>query len=144
MLERVLRIENTITKKSRWGEGGREMEERQRRTEKVQMKERERKKKWEDSGKGCLVISWRVRGFRHVCLITFQLTRQSATPLSASHHPENYSFILEQLRFPMFSVPRYSLVLSLLLLPFVRFTLFLLPSKSIFNSAGASFFNCFS
>lgn len=36
------------------------------------------------------------RELRHVCLITFQSTRQSATPLSASHHPENYSFIHEQ------------------------------------------------
>lgn len=61
-----------------------------------------RMREWRnDSGKRCFVISWRVRRFRHVCLITFQLTRQSATPLSASHHPENYSFILEQLRFPM-------------------------------------------
>lgn len=37
-----------------------------------------------------------------MCLITFQSTRQSAAPLSASHHPENYSFILEQLELPMF------------------------------------------
>lgn len=65
-------------------------------------------------GKGWLVISWRVRGLRHVCLITFQSTRQSATPLSASHHPENYSFILEQLSSSRCSrVPRYIPSLSL-------------------------------
>lgn len=77
----------------------------------------------EGRGKGCFVISWRVRGFRHVCLITFQSTRQSATPLSASHHPENYSFILEQLELPMFRVPR-SLFLSSSSSSRFRFTLY--------------------
>lgn len=38
-------------------------------------------------------------GLCHVCLITFQSTRQSATPLSASHQPENYSFIPEQAQY---------------------------------------------
>lgn len=38
-----------------------------------------------------------------MCLITFQSTRQSATPLSGSHHPENYSFILEQLELPVYT-----------------------------------------
>lgn len=93
-------------------------------------------KKWKDSGKGCLVISWRVREFRHVCLITFQLTRQSATPLSASHHPENYSFILEQLRFPMFRVPRYSLFLFLFP-PICPLYSFPASIQVDFNSTGA-------
>lgn len=120
------------------------IEETERRDNEGSRRCDERAKKWEDNGKGCLVISWRVRGFRHVCLITFQLTRQSATPLSASRHPENYSFILEQLRFPMFRVPRYSLFLSFLF-PFARLTLFLLSSKSILTRSvlESSFFQPF-
>lgn len=71
-----------------------------------------------------------------MCLITFQSTRQSAAPLSASHHPENYSFILEQLELPMFPCTAiffvsFSLSFSLLLLSAGFFSpVFLRPSRS--------------
>lgn len=81
-----------------------------------------------------------------MCLITFQSTRQSATPLSGSHHPENYSFILEQLELPVYTAifpvfpplapslvsPPPTLFYSLPSSPFDRRRLRCCSSKSIF------------
>lgn len=81
-----------------------------------------------------------------MCLITFQSTRQSATPLSGSHHPENYSFILEQLELPVYTAifpvfpplapslvsPSPTLFYSLPSSPFDRRRLRCCSSKSIF------------
>lgn len=81
-----------------------------------------------------------------MCLITFQSTRQSATPLSGSHHPENYSFILEQLELPVYTAifpvfpplapslvsPSPTLFYSLPSSPFDRWRLRCCSSKSIF------------
>jgi len=52
------------------------------------------------SGKGWLVISWRVRGLRHVCLITFQSTRQSATPIIGVSPPGKLLFYSRTTRAP--------------------------------------------
>lgn len=145
MLDRIPRIGSTIyereqvkkeEKREREEEEGEKGKLREWREEKRSAKETRAKegKGWR-VGKGCFVISWRVRGFRHVCLITFQSTRQSATPLSASHHPENYSFILEQLELPIFRIPR-SLSLFFFF-PFSFHSLFCLRREVDFNSAGA-------
>lgn len=81
-----------------------------------------------------------------MCLITFQSTRQSATPLSGSYHPENYSFILEQLELPVYTAifpvfpplapslvsPSPTLFYSLPSSPFDRRRLRCCSSKSIF------------
>lgn len=138
MLEKVPGIESTFYEREQvQREREREGKGVENREEKRSAKETRAKEGGERRvGKGCFVISWRVRGFRHVCLITFQSTRQSATPLSASHHPENYSFILEQLGLPMYRDVR-SLSFSLSLFTSsssrFRFTLFscLRPEKSI-------------
>lgn len=148
MLDRIpRRIGSTIYEReqvkkeeTREGERGREREvagmEEKRSAKETRAKER---RGWR-VGKGCFVISWRVRGFRHVCLITFQSTRQSATPLSASHHPENYSFILEQLELPIFRIPR-SLSLFFFFFPFSFFTLYsAFAEKSILTLLANSFF----
>lgn len=131
MLDRIPRIGSTIYEREQVKKEGKREGERGREREVAGMEEKRSAKETRAKegrgwrvGKGCFVISWRVRGFRHVCLITFQSTRQSATPLSASHHPENYSFILEQLELPIFRIPR-SLFLFFF---FFLFSLFILPS----------------
>lgn len=89
-----------------------------------------------------------------MCLITFQSTRQSATPLSGSHHPENYSFILEQLELPVYTAifpvfpplapslvsPPPTLFYSLPSSPFDRRRLRCCSSKSIFFFLSFLFF----
>lgn len=131
-----------FTKESKYREREREGKGVENREEKRSAKETRAKEGGERRvGKGCFVISWRVRGFRHVCLITFQSTRQSATPLSASHHPENYSFILEQLGLPMYRDVRslsFSLSFYFFFFPFSFHSFFLPPHREVdFNSAGA-------